>query len=144
MTTLFKNTIITQAINLCFDFSQFSDDTNIEEMLQIMMDFFSENSRELPELEAECDVEMFGRNQSVNYGDYTSSGEIVDFSSNWHQAPDHKVFHSDFIMEDEGIMKNMRLYYLVGETADNTPDGFWFNPKTKSHVADLIEDNETE
>jgi hypothetical protein len=133
MTTLFKNTIIAQAISLGFDFEQFTDDTTIEEMLQIMVDFFSENSEALPQLEDECEVTSHGRSQNVSYGDYTSSGEIVDFSENWHKDPSHKVFHSDFVMEDGGIMKNMRLYYLVGETDYNAPDGFWFNPKTKKH-----------
>jgi hypothetical protein len=130
----FNNTIITQAISLGFDFDQFSTDTTIEEIQQSLMEFFFENSDKLPTLEDECEVTSNGRSQNVNYGDYTSSGEIVHFSENWHKSPETKVFHSDFVMEDtDGLMKNMRLYYLVGETEYNTPDGFWFNPKTKRH-----------
>lgn len=30
-------------------------------------------------------------------------------------------------------MKNMHLYYLVGETEYNAPDGYFFNGQTKRH-----------
>lgn len=132
-TELFKNSIISQAIELGFDFNQFSDDVTVEEINEIMLDFFHENSDRLPELEDECEVQG-GGNQNVVYGDYQCSGEIVDFSAHWHKSPDTKVYHSDFVMEDvDGLMKNMRLYYLVGETDYNAPEGFWYNPKTGRH-----------
>lgn len=130
---MIKNTIITQAITLGFDFEQFDNDNTMEEVMQSLVEFFSENSDRLPTMEDECEVTSNGRSQNVNYVDYTSSGEIVHFSENWHKAPETKVFHSDFVMEDAGIMKNMRLYYLVGETDYNAPEGYWFNPKTKRH-----------
>lgn len=141
-TTFFKNTIITQAIGLGFDFEQFTDDATIEEMLQVMMDFFNENSEKLPRLEDECEVTNHSRSQNVSYGDFVSSGEIVDFLAHCADSPETKVFHSSFVMEEEGIMQNMNLYYLVGETDYNAPDGFYFDKKSNSHLAIPIEENE--
>ena len=143
MKSIIKNTIITQAISLGFDFEQFTDDTNLKEVNQVLLDFFSENSEKLPRLEDECEVTNNGRTQHVSYGDFWSDGEIVDFSANWGKAPETKVFHSDFVMEDEGIMKNMHLYYLVGETEYNAPDGYYYSNKAKGHVKDE-ETEETE
>lgn len=121
-----KNSIIKQAIDLGFDFETFSKDDSMEDVYQAMMDFFSENSDKLEQIEDECEVNSHGRSQYVSYGDFSSSGEIVDFSANWNESPDKKVFHSNFIMENEGVMMNMNLYYLVGETNYNAPDGFHF------------------
>jgi len=140
MTNIFKNTIIAQAITLGFDFEQFEEEITVEEINRALVDFFNENSEKLERLEDECEVTNNGRTQHVSYGDFWSDGEIVDFSSNWHKAPETKVFHSDFVMEDNGLMKNMNLYYLVGETDCNAPDGYYFNTKTKSH--EKIEEEE--
>ncbi len=129
-----KNTIINQAISLGFDFEQFDSETTVEEITTSMMEFFFENSDNLEILEDECEVSSNGRGQHVSYRDFESSGEIVDFSENWHNAPETKVFHSDFVMEDNGVMKNMNLYYLVGETDYNAPDGFMYSKKAKGHI----------
>lgn len=142
MTTIFKNTIIAQAITLGFDFEQFDGETTIEEITQAMFDFFNENSELLPRIEDECEVTSNGRGQNVSYGDYVCSGEIVDFRNHWADAAETKVFHSDLIMQEDGIMKNMNLYYLVGETDYNAPDGFYFDKKSKSHVAMPVEETE--
>jgi hypothetical protein len=133
MKQIFENTIIAQAITLGFDFSNFSNDDSVQEIENALYDFFNENSEKLERLEDECDVTGHGISQNVSYKDYTSSGNIVDFSENWHHSPETKVFHSDFIMEDQGVMKNMNLYYLVGETDYNAPHGCYFNTKTKCH-----------
>lgn len=126
MKNLIKNTIITQAIALGFDFAQFTADTDLQEVEQAMIDFFNENSDKLERIEDECEVTTNGSTQHVSYGDFWSDGEIVDFSSNWHKSPETEVFHSDFVMEQDGVMKNMNLYYLVGETDNNAPDGYMF------------------
>lgn len=141
MKNLIKNSTILQAIDLGFDFEQFTDETNLQELSQALLDFFNENSERLPRLEDECEVTNNGRTQHVSYGDFWTDGEIVDFSANWHKAADTKVFHSDFVMEDKGIMKNMNLYYLVGETDYNAPDGYYYSKKAKGHVK--FEDEET-
>lgn len=142
MNTLFTNKIITQAVELGFDFEQFSGDADLKEIVDGMMDFFNENSEKLPQIEDECEVTSRGVSQNVSYGDYISSGSIVDFSENWHQSPDHKVFHSDFILIQEGVIKNMRLFYYVGETDSNAPDGYYFDSKKKCHLK--IEEKEAE
>lgn len=135
MKNLIKNTIISQAIKLGFDFEQFSNDADLQEVSQALMDFFNENSHKLPRLEDECEVTNNGRTQHVSYGDFWSDGEIVDFSANWHKSPETKVFHSDFVMEDsDGLMKNMNLYYVVGETDYNAPDGYMYSKKAGGHV----------
>lgn len=134
MKDLFKNSIISQAIELGFDFAEFSNDSTVEEINEALLEFFHENYDKLPEIEDECEVDYTGRGQSVTYGDYQCSGEIVNFSDHWHKAPDTKVYHSDFVMEDnDGKMKLMRLFYYVGETEYNAPEGYYYNPKTKSH-----------
>jgi hypothetical protein len=134
MKNLIKNTIITQAIALGFDFEQFTAETELQEVEQAMVDFFNENSDKLERIEDECEVTTNGRSQHVSYGDFWSDGEIVDFSSNWSKSPEIKVFHSDFVMEQDGVMKNMNLYYLVGETDFNAPDGYDYSKKEKGHV----------
>ena len=134
MKAVIKNTIIAQAISLGFNFEQFEAETELQEIGQAMMDFFNENSEKLERLEDECEVTSNGRTQHVSYGDFWSDGEIVDFSNNWHKAPETKVFHSDFVMEDNGIMKNMNLYYLVGETDYNAPDGYMYSKKASGHI----------
>ena len=131
--SIIKNSIFTQAIELGFDFSTFSDDTTVAEIEGALIEFFNENSEKLPQTEDECEVTSSGRYQNVNYGDFTSSGEIVNFSDNWNKAPKTKVFHSSFPMLDGDKFVNVNLYYLVGETDYNAPEGYWFNPKTKSH-----------
>lgn len=86
-------------------------------------------------MEDECEVKNNGRTQHVRYVDFCSDGEIVDFSVNWHKSPETKIFHSDFVMEDtDGLMKYMNLYYLVGQTDYNAPDGYMFSRKAGGHV----------
>lgn len=131
-----KNSTIAQALSLGFSFENFSDEDNLKDVHQSMMDFFNENYEKLEQLEDRAEVNSDGRSQYVNYGDFSSSGEIVSFSENWHKAPDTKVFHSNFVMENNGLMVNMNLYYLVGETDYNAPDGFHYDSKNKCHVKD--------
>jgi hypothetical protein len=134
MKNLIKNTIISQAIGLGFDFSQFDANTKLQEVEQAMMDFFSENSENLERIEDECAVINTGRSQHVRYCDFWSDGQIVDFSANWNESPETKIFHSQFVMEEDGVMKNMNLYYLVGETYYNAPDGYYYSEREKRHV----------
>jgi cell division protein FtsW (lipid II flippase) len=44
------------------------------------------------------------------------------------------VFVPGLGIEQGGIMKNMNLYYLVGETEYNAPDGYYYSKKEKGHV----------
>lgn len=111
-----KNSIILQAINLGFDFSDVQKEDDLDELIET---FFYENRLKLQRLEDECKVNGHGHSQSVNYGDYVCTGEIVDFSDHWHEPEGTKIFHSDFILEDEGMIKYMNLYYTIGKTDYN-------------------------
>lgn len=138
MKNLIKNSIITQAIELGFNFAQFTTDTDLQEVNEALVDFFNEKADKLPRLEDECEVISNGRTQHVSYAEYWQDGEIVDFSANWHKSPETRIFHSEFLIEDSGIIKNMHLYYLVGETEYNAPEGYFFNTKTKRHEKSLM------
>ena len=116
MKNLITNTIISQAISLGFDFSNLPSNYDLYEVSQSLLDFFSENSDRLETIEDECEVTA-GKQQSVIYGDYECFGEIVNFSDHWHKPSDTKIYHSDFVTVDtDGLVKRMKLYYLVGET----------------------------
>ncbi len=72
-------------------------------------------------IEEECEVELNGRQQEVNYYDgmgyeYSCWGEIVDFRVYWGKSPDEKVFHTTVIDSKAQVVN---LYYLVGETSLN-------------------------
>jgi len=129
-----KNSIIKQAIELGFDFEQFSNEDNLDAVYLAMMDFFNEHSSELPRLEDECEVSIHGHTQTVNHGNYTSSGEIVDRSHFWSEPVGFKVFHSEYVMEHNGLMHNMNLYYENPETQWNCPDGFIWDERNKCHI----------
>lgn len=112
---------IPQALYLGFEIQLFE----IGEIESALNDFFNENAHKLPQVEAECEVINNGRTQYASYGDWSCDGQIVDFSENWSKSPDTKVFHSSFVFEDkDGLIKCMNLYYLVGETEYNAPEGY--------------------
>lgn len=134
MKTLIKNTIISQAITLGFDFSEIDESIEFSELNEKLLDFFIKNSDKLPQLEDECEVTGHCNSQNVSYGDFSSDGEIVHFSDHWQKAPETKIFHSEFLMEENGLMKKMRLFYLVGETDYNAPFGYFYDKKQKKHV----------
>jgi len=129
-----KNSIIKQAISLGFDFENLDSEITLDEIAESIHTFFHENTEMLEEIVDECEVSHSGSRQSVDYMDYSCSGEIVDFSANWRKSPDTKVFHSNFPLEQDGLIKNMRLYYLVGETDYNAPEGYYYCRKAKGHV----------
>lgn len=130
-----NNTTLLQAIELGFDFDQYADDQSFNEIMPDLIDFMNENYERLPQIEDECEINSHGRSQTVSYEDFVSSGDIMDFSAHWHKAPETKIFHSSFVkMDSEGKFTNINLYYLVGETDYNTPDGYIFDQKTKRHI----------
>ena len=129
-----KNSIIKQALELGFDFENFSNEDSLDVVYLAMIDFFNDHSNELPRIEDECEVSSHGHTQTVNHGNYTSSGEIVDRSYYWSKPVGFKVFHSDYVTEENGIMCNMNLYYCVPETQWNCPDGYVWDVRNKCHV----------
>lgn len=96
--------------------------------------FLIENS---DAIEEECEVISLGNHgQRVDWSDgkgfeFWSQGEIVDFSKHWSDSPETKVFHST-VVDSEGTV--VKLYYVVGETDYNAPDGYYFDKSTKKHV----------
>jgi len=120
MKTTIKNKIIHQALKLGFDFRGIPKETTIDELDDMLQEFFYANSDELPQVEDECEVKNCGRYQTVSYRDFIATGEIVDFSQHWHEHPDTKVYHERFIFEDnDGFLKRMNLFYRVGKTDFN-------------------------
>jgi hypothetical protein len=85
-----------------------------------------------PDERHECEVKSLGRHgQRVDFGSFWQQGEIVDFRLHWNKEPNTEVNHSDFIDEDG---KYIQLFYLVGETDYNAPEGYYFDRKQGKHV----------
>lgn len=114
---------------------EFEESTTIEDVRIAAEEFLIEN--EIDVIEEECEVKSLGNNgQRVDWCDgqgfeYWSQGEIVDFSAHWYDSPDTKVFHETVIDSQANVVK---LYYLVGETQGNAPEGFMYSDKQKRHV----------
>ena len=114
------NSIILQAISMGYEFDNL-DEKNLWE-------FFFENEDLLEQLEDECEVTSTNRGQLVTHGDYVCRGEIVQFSENWSKPIGTKVYHSNYLTIDrDGLVKNMNLYYIVGETEYNAPAGCYYD-----------------
>ena len=102
---------------------------NEEEAISYVIDFYGneeDNMDEFPVNEEYCAVDNSGRGQSVNYGDYTSCGEIVDFSW-WHRnfykeakknengELECKIYHTNIYTFVGGELVIMRLYDVLTE-----------------------------
>ena len=129
-----KNSIIKQALELGFDFEQFNEMETLQDVAYSLGVFFTDNCDKLETIIDECEVTNNRNGQHVQYGNFESWGEIVDFSLNWHKSPETKVFHSSFVLEVSGIMKHIELYYLVGETEYNVPDGYIYSERAGKHI----------
>jgi hypothetical protein len=105
-----KNKTIIAALYLGFTFDKFSKETELSEVYQSLMDFLMDNQNELPKEYDECEVSGNGSRQYVNHGDFSSSGEIID----WHyyyDKPRQKVEHSSYvIIAEDGTPMEMVLW----------------------------------
>ena len=121
-TNYFQNSVIQQAISLGFDFSQFDKHDDVQDIHFALIQFFEENADLLENLEEECDVISHGSSQHVEFMDYSCTGEILDWSKHWHEAPETKIYHSDFCFIDkkDGLVKYIKLFCYVGENEYNT------------------------
>ena len=63
-----------------------------------------------------------------------SRGNNFDFSAHWYDSPDTEVDHEYFV-DDEGNL--IQLFYLVGETDHNAPDGFFYSRKSGKHEKEV-------
>lgn len=92
----------------------------------------------------ECEVKSLGNHgQRVDFGDYWVQGEIVNFSAHWFDAPETEVEHERFVDENGKVIQ---LYYLVGETQYNAPEGYYYSEKAKGHIPypDVAENDDEE
>lgn len=88
----------------------------------------SENFDKLPVKEEYCEVDCSGRYQNVSYGDYTCSGDIVDFGWWYHNFYKHavvseltgelevKIYHTNIYQFVDGQLVILRLYDVLTET----------------------------
>lgn len=117
-----KNATILQALEIGFDFenSTFEDK---EELQKEIIEFLNENVELLPRTEDECEVNGNSNKQFVNHGDYSSSGEILQYGPDyWYLESGSKIFHSNYLLIDgDGKCYNMNLYQVVTENEYNTP-----------------------
>jgi hypothetical protein len=97
------------AIILGFDYGNSSFDTR-EELEQLIVNFLNDNVEKLPKLKDFCEVHQHNHNQHVSYGNFFSSGEIVDWTSHYNRRK-HRIYHSSFLhIENDGRCYEMKLY----------------------------------
>ena len=101
-----------------------------KEAISCIIDFHGneeDNMGNLPVNEEYCAVDNSGRSQNVNYGDYTCSGDIVDWSywrENFYRLArvnedgvlECKIYHTNIYMFICGEIVIMRLYDLLKES----------------------------
>ena len=101
-----------------------------EEAISYIIDFYGneeDNMGNFPVNEEYCTVESYNGNQSVNYGDYTCSGDIVDWSywrENFYRLSKEdedgvlmcKIYHTNIYMFVGGEIVIMRLYDTLKES----------------------------
>ena len=101
-----------------------------KEAISYIVDFYgdeSDNLETFPVNEEYCSVDSSGRSQNVNYGDYTCSGDIVDWSywrenfyrickENEYGELEFKIYHTNIYMFVGGEIVIMRLYDTLKES----------------------------
>ena len=102
-----------------------------KEAISYIIDFYGneeDNLDNFPINEEYCAVDNSGRSQNVNYGDYTCSGDIVDWSywrenfyrlakANEDGVLECKIYHTNIYMLVGGGIVIMCLYDTLTETA---------------------------
>ena len=87
----------------------------------------NELENQLSEIEDYCEVTSSTRGQNVNYGDFTSSGEIINWSNerrnfyrnaklNENGELEVKIFHSDVIVFEKGHFIKVNLFDTLLES----------------------------
>ena len=101
-----------------------------KEAISYIIDFYGneeDNLEIFPINEEYCAVDNSGRSQNVNYGDYTCSGDIVDFwwwhinfykeaEANEDGVLECKIFHTNLYSFVDGEIVIMRLYDTLKES----------------------------
>ena len=112
--------ILNKAIE--FDF-EIDESLSMEEIKEKAINYLIAND---PGTEEECPVVTGSHGQSVQWTDgkgyeFFSQGKIVDFKKHWFDTPDTKVYYQNLV---DSVGNVIRLYYVVGETKYNKPEGY--------------------
>lgn len=105
-----KSKTIATAIKLGFEFDNVVFDSE-DELKDLIIDFLNDNQDKIKKTEKHfCEVSSNGRNQHVEFGNYSSSGEIVDWSFYYHKRK-QRIYHSDFLeIKENGEVVKILLY----------------------------------
>ena len=96
-----QNKTIITAIQLGYNLNDTQADT-LDELHKEVIHYLNENSSLLEREYEECEVTSHGNTQNVSFGDFTSSGHIVDWSDYYHKER-QRILHSDFVyIEEDG------------------------------------------
>jgi hypothetical protein len=96
-----QNKTIIKAIELGYDFNNTLADT-LDELDIEVLEYLEDNCALLNKQYHECEVTSHGNTQNVSFGDFTSSGHIVDWSE-YYYSERQRINHSDFVhIEDDG------------------------------------------
>ena len=101
-----------------------------KEAISYIIDFYGNEEDNMGNFhvnEEYCTVESYNGNQSVNYGDYTCSGDIVDFwwwhinfykeaEANEYGELECKIYHTNIYMFVGGEIVIIRLYDTLKES----------------------------
>ena len=122
--------ILNKAIE--FDF-EIDESLSMEERKEKAINYLIENTSGTEE---ECDIITGNHGQSFQWTDgkgyeFFSQGEIVDFTKHWFDPHKTKVFYETLVDSEANVIK---LYYLVGETKYNKPEGYYYSRKEKRHL----------
>lgn len=96
-----QNKTIITAIQLGYNLNETQANT-LDELHEEVMYYLNENSSLLEKQYEECEVTSHGNSQNVSFGDFTSSGHIVDWSEYYYKER-QRIYHSDFLyIEEDG------------------------------------------
>ena len=122
--------ILNKAIEIGFEIDE---SLSMEELKEKAISYLIENTSGTEE---ECEVVIGSHVQSFYWTDgkgyeFFSQGEILDFIEHWFDPPETKVFYETLVDSEANVI---RLYYIVGETEYNMPEGYYYSPKGKCHL----------
>ena len=113
---------------------ELDESLSMKELKEKAINYLIENNEGTEE---ECDVLTVGsHDQRVEWSDgkgfdFWSQGEIVNFTKHWFDPPKTKVFYETLVDSEANVI---RLYYVVGETEYNMPEGYYYSRKEKRHL----------
>ena len=112
--------ILNKAIEIGFELNE---SLRLEDVKNEAISYLIENASGTDE---ECDIITGNHGQSAQWTDgkgyeFFSQGEIVDFKKHWFDTPETKVYYQNLV---DSVGNVIRLYYVVGETKYNKPEGY--------------------